>query len=282
MAKPGFLTDITTSPVTTLLRWLRANKTRRVATVFALLVPTAFFGWDLNRILAVEQWLFWTYLRLWGLLGLFGVASFAVGWRALAALLPAPPKLLERTALAFALGVLIFYLSVYVGGLFGLYQKGFFFAVPLVLTAIGAPKCLTDVRRIFRHLKHRNVRLFAPRGVVELVTAGFLLVALLLVYVPILVPNNISYDAIWYHLGIAEDYAAAGRLHPFREGWFLGAYPHLSSILYTWAFIGPGALHERVLLCGHIEFSLLLGTLVSVSALASKLAKQRLPYAAAA
>src|SRR4029079_19153728 len=70
----------------------------------------------------------------------------------------------------------------------------------------------------------------------------FGVVGLLLVYVPILTPHNVQHDARWYHLTIAQQYAAAGAITRFPEGWFLGAYPHLASLLYTWAMLMPAGI----------------------------------------
>jgi hypothetical protein len=282
MDKSEFLNDLSLPPLVTLKRKLRANRTRHLVVALLLLLSTAFFAVHLNRVLAIKQWLFWSILATLGKLSLMGISSFVIGWQTLSTLLRTPPKLLERAALSFAVGVLVFFLSVYVGGLFRWYNEAFFYALPLSLFAIGAPRFITDLNRLRRHVKSRKLSLFSPKGPLETVAFAFLILALALVYVPILVPNNLSYDAIWYHLTIAEDYAAFGGIHPFREGWFLAAYPHLSSILYAWAFFGPGVLHEHVLLCAHIEFLLVLGTLLSVSALASKLVNRRIPYAAAA
>ncbi len=60
--------------------------------------------------------------------------------------------------------------------------------------------------------------------------------ALAVVYLSIMVPENAAFDARSYHLPIAEHYATWGRIGRFPEGWFAGALPHLASWLYTWPF----------------------------------------------
>jgi len=269
-------------PVLNPSRWFAANKIRHRFAAIALILPAAFFAWHLNRAHSAEQWLVWSHARFLAFSALFAFSSFAIGWRLLDWILPVSPKLLERTALAFAIGVLAFYLIHFVAGLLGLYSSWYFYAMPISLLGGTAPKCIGDIRRISRHVRYRKINLFWPRGAIEHLAAGFLLVCLVAIYVTILVPNNMSYDARWYHVAIGEDYAVAGRIHPFREGWFLGAYPHLSSVLYAWAWLSPGELHERVLMCGQVEFVLLLGTLIGIAALANKIAERRVPYAGVA
>jgi len=83
----------------------------------------------------------------------------------------------------------------------------------------------------------------------------------------------VSFDARWYHLAIAEQYTVQGGIQPFREGWYLGAYPQLASWLYTWAFQMPGDLFDRVALCSHLEWTLFLATVPGVGLLARRVAK---------
>jgi len=52
-----------------------------------------------------------------------------------------------------------------------------------------------------------------------------------------LTSDSIGYDSSWYHLPVAEAYAAAGAIRPFRDGWILGTYPQLASVLYAWGLV---------------------------------------------
>jgi hypothetical protein len=263
------------------VRRLRSTRTRPIAVALALLATTGFFGWYLNRIHPIDRWLFPTYAEIWGYTLLFGLACFSSGWRVLSLLLAAPPRLLERIALALPLGVIVFYSSMFVCGALGLFNTGLFWGLPLLMIGGSAGRVLTDFQRIRRRMRPFHGRLVTPRRWPEAVGALFTGLCLVIIYAYIVYPNNLSYDAQWYHLPIAEQYVAAGAVVPFREGWFLGAYPHLSSFLYAWALLSPGALYEQTLLAGHLEFLLLVFTLVGVSALTSQLLRKQVPYAAA-
>jgi hypothetical protein len=82
------------------------------------------------------------------------------------------------------------------------------------------------------------------------------------------VPDNASYDARWYHLAIAEHYAAAGGIIRSVEGNVTVTIPQLTSVLASWAFCIPwGGLFDRYELAAHLEFVILLGTLPGVVAL---------------
>ena len=116
----------------------------------------------------------------------------------------------------------------------------------------------------------------------EVAAAALLLISLVAVYLQVITPINLGADAHWYHLPVAEHYARAGRIGPFVEGWYLGAYPQLASLLYTWAFLAPGQLFDRVALASHMEWMLFLATLASVAPLVRRLTGGlRVPYAAA-
>ena len=91
---------------------------------------------------------------------------------------------------------------------------------------------------------------------------------LALVYFSILSPDNTAFDARWYHLGIAEQYAAEGVVRRFPEGWFHGAEPQLASFLYAWAFLVPrGALFDRIELAAHLEFTIFTIALIGIPAI---------------
>jgi len=101
-----------------------------------------------------------------------------------------------------------------------------------------------------------------------------------LVYLPILTPLNLAYDARWYHLPIAEGYAAYGGIHRFPEGWFPGANPQLASYLYSWAFCIPGrVLFDQIGLSAHLEFGIFLATLAQVPVLVRRLNRGGRPTA---
>ena len=124
-----------------------------------------------NHYFPLQHWLFFTYLRIWGFVALFALPSLAVGLRLLSWLLPEPPRLGERLLLGFSLGVLIFFVAIFVGGVASLYGPVFFFAAPAVLATVGARSALREVRRVRAHLRRFGPRLVLPGGGVEALAA---------------------------------------------------------------------------------------------------------------
>lgn len=142
-----------------------------------------------------------------------------------------------------------------------------FYGLPLVFLAAGWPTvCGQLVARMGA----------PPRTQVwtaaQLVALCFGSICLLLVALQTLSPDNINYDAGWYHLRAAERYALAGGLVRTPEGDMLLSLPHLTSWLYTWAFLLPGAtVDARVRLALLLELCCVLGTLTLLPALARAL-----------
>ena len=102
-------------------------------------------------------------------------------------------------------------------------------------------------------------------------------------YLFVIVPMNIGADSHWYHLPIAERYAALGKITRFDDGWYLGVYPQLASVLYTWCYLFPGRLTDHTALCAHLEWFLFLVTLVGIAPLVRRLLRgHRVPLACAA
>jgi hypothetical protein len=87
-----------------------------------------------------------------------------------------------------------------------------------------------------------------------------------MIYLGLLSPSNINYDANWYHLSLAQDYARWGAIRPAFNT-YNNCVPHLATILYTWGYLLPGLSRaERWMCAQHIEFCLFLWTLVAVVA----------------
>ncbi len=104
------------------------------------------------------------------------------------------------------------------------------------------------------------------------VFAVFGLISVAIIYFKLLTPQNATYDARWYHLPMAEQYAVTGHVFRFDEGWFNGAMPHFASYLSTWAFLSPfGELFDRITLVAHLEFVLFVATLLSIPVLVDRL-----------
>jgi hypothetical protein len=247
-----------------------------------LLAATAFFAWWVNRFYPLEHWLFFRYLVVWLEVALFASASLSAGWRILRHLVAAHTETPERLTLAAGLGVLVFFGGTFIAGLLHLYGRLFFFVWPALMLAYGLPRFAADLLLRCRTSTSTIARAIAPRTIPQLAAAVLLIAGLLGLYLQILNPNQLGYDARWYHMPVAEFYVAAGGIEPFREGWYLGTYPQLTNLLYVWAFEGAGTLFDHVLLCTHLEYVLFLVTLLGVGVLAARLLRQdRLPYAAA-
>ena len=256
---------------------------RKATIVLCLIGAFLYFGHFVSDFYPLKHWLFFTFLRCWLGCALFLLASAVSGLFIVDRVLPRPPPLDERLLLSIGTGTLVFFWGMFVGGLLGVLGPVFFFALPLLLLALGAKTAWRLWKRVRPRLARFGVQMFMPRSGVELAAALLLGVSVLAVYLDVITPLNVGADAHWYHLPMAEHYAAAGAIRPSPEGWYFFAFPHLATILYTWAYLAPGQLHDKIALCSHLEFTLLLVTLVGVSVLTRRLlGGRRHPFAAAA
>ena len=252
------------------------ERARRGALPLALAAGTVALLAVVDRHYPLRDWLVWTYARAWLLAITWAVACLSVGHaivvRARREALPA----FEHLVVAFAVGVVAFFGALFGLGLAGLLGRTAFFGAPLVfLTVFGRDFALWSARLV-RHVAAAATRprpgLTLTENALSLGRTSLAAVGLLLVYLPVLSPENASWDARWYHLPIAEMYAASGAIAPFREGWYLGAYPQLASVTYAWAFLAPASdLFARVELCAHIEVICFLASLAGVSAIGARL-----------
>lgn len=259
------------------------GRLRSLAVIAVALGAAAFYLGFVNEFYPVKEWLFFRYLVAWACTLAFVASSLTAGWRLCRRLLPMALPLSERLVISLTVGVLLFFLGVFIAGCFDLYGRALFLIWPLLLLGYGAPKLTFD---LFRLTEQRDPQLdwrsLLPQTLPQLLACAFLLLGTLAVYLQVMTPLNLGADCYWYHEPIAESYVAAGGIRRFNEGWYVGTYPQLASFLYTWAFLAPGKLVDHVWLCTHIEFALFLASLVALSVLAARLLKQpRLAYAAA-
>ena len=170
---------------------------------------------------------------------------------------------LEALAYALALGFLAFGVAMYAGGYLGLYGPAFAVGLPLVLTAAGAPAAWPAARAWWRE----RARTPAPFSLLALGATLFGGLALGVLYLGLLSPAAVNYDAAWNHLVIAQDYAREGRIVPFPADWVKNV-PHLGSVVNTWAFLVPGLPEPalRWMMALHLEWTALLFTLTGVAA----------------
>jgi len=244
------------------------SPSQNVGLSIAAVVGIAILLYNFDHHLPVKDWLFWRYASYVVTCACWNIAVLAFGHAVLRRLKRDEPTL-EYLLFAMVVGVVAFYLAMFVAGMAGLYGKACFFVVPLVMFLIGAKASLhflvvhrARLRQAFREVLPAN-------NLTSVAVCAFGVVAVTALYLNVMLPGNISYDARWYHLGLAEQYVIAGRIPRFPQGWFMGAYPHLSSYLYTWAFLAPGTLlFDRVLLSAHLELVLFIWTLAGVGCLA--------------
>jgi hypothetical protein len=256
---------------------------RQAFALVVLLAGLGIFAAVANAHYPLRHWLFFVLARMWVFGLVFVLASLAAGWRILKWILPEPSVLGERLVLSFAIGVLVFVCGIFLCGIVGCLGLVVFFAWPAAMLLFGGPTLVRDARRIGRRLRPFGFRLLQPRSAIEAASAVGIVVSVVAIYLQVMTPANVSFDAQWYHLPMAEQYASSGRISPFAEGWYLGAIPQLSSLIYTWAFISPGALYDHIALAAHLEWFVFLATLVGVSVLARRLlGGRRVPYAAVA
>jgi hypothetical protein len=249
-----------------------AEWVRRIGLPLVLLGATIGFGILANHHYPIKDWLFLRYATFWLLSALFAAACFSSGHALVTRILGGSAlPILEHVTLSFAAGLYVFFLATLVGGLLGLYGRVFFFALPLLVLATGARPTFRYTRRAVRHLRGAWRR--SPRpSLWELLAHAVGFVGLGAVYFATLTPNNAAFDSRWYHLGIAEHYTAMGAVRRFPEGWILGTWPHLASLLYTWAFQMPGGrIADHIELAAHVEMTIFAISLVGIAALVRRL-----------
>jgi hypothetical protein len=247
------------------------DQLRSAALVATLLLCSAVFADRVYRYAPVQTWLSVRYALYWMLAAIFAAGCLAAGHGIVRALAPSDLPLRDHLVLAFGAGVLAFATLTFLAGIAGLLGGVFFVLAPLLLLAAGGRSALGDLHpRVRAALAHARTALRPAHWVTAVTTLGF--VGVVLVYLPVLAPANVSYDARWYHLAIAEQYATDGAIRRFPEGLLAGTYPELATLVYTWAFLLPGgALFDRVELAAHLEFAVFLGTLAGIPSLVRQL-----------
>ena len=248
--------------------------------VAALLVGAGAILFRVHLEYPISEWMLLSLARSWLLSLLWLLACGSLGWRALRLIGADFDDPAIRHLMAVTAGAALFALVVAGAGLAGVLGLAFFFLAPLACLTVSGTGYGADLLRASRSLVQavRSTRLSAPL----IFAMCVLVVGLLLVYAPTLSPHNVQHDARWYHLPIAQQYASQGSLRPFREGWFLASYPHLSSLLYTWAMLMPASIVARLELVAHLEFALFCVTLAGVAIAGRTLNGSRSGYWAAA
>lgn len=226
------------------------------------LVGTAIYVWAVRDTYAVEDWLAWPLLKIYGWVALANVAWLSLGHFILVRLFRERElPLLETLVMSEALGVTAFGLVLYAAGALHLFGKVFAPLIAVLCIGVGA---LDLWRLLGRYAAERGAaRAMTPWTVLLTALGGALLG---IVYLGVFTPDAINYDASWSHLTIGQDYAREGGIVAFPADYYK-ALPHLASLLHAWDFSVPGLIPAtRWMLALHQEFALFVWTLAGVSA----------------
>ena len=219
---------------------------RLVLTVILLGLGGLFIG-VMEKHYAIEDWLFWRYLRYWAWCTVMCLGSLGTGDLVVTRLVGRIRGIYAHTFVAFCTGLLIFGLALFAGGILQLYGDVLFYVLPMLMLGIGAPRLMKMKRELLPRLQRLSP--LDIRGLWALVIIIFGMYAWLMIYAGVLTPDNVMFDSRWKHLAIAESFEAHGGIFRFDQGWMFASRPHFASYLYTWAFMLPESeLFDRITL----------------------------------
>lgn len=247
-------------------RWLGLGPTRSALALAIGIGSVVILAATVERTYPMRNWLAAKMAVILGWEVLLNLAWAGVGLRVSHYLYRAAIAPLERLVVGVATGVVCFAFSLYLLGVVGMLRPAAAVGLILAFLLVGLPglrRWLADLQASSPPPAPRN---FWDRALPALATgAGILAVGI--IYLGILHPDTINYDARWWHLSISEGYARTGRLIRFPGNW-VNSYPHLASVLHTWDFLVPGITEQatRQMMVLHTEFSLFVWTLVGVGA----------------
>jgi hypothetical protein len=226
-------------------------------------------GGRLDEVYPVSEWLVWRLAPIWGYALLFNASCVAFGAFLTRRLLgnrelPA----LERLLQSMMLGLTAFVLSLYVLGFAHLFKPIIALGLPIMFLGVGA----RDAHALWLELVSWRAAVPQPKSVERVLGTLALMggaAALFFLYLEALDVSAINFDAIWYHFPIAQDYARVGHIIPF-PGENHRAYPHLTSMVHTWALLVPrlGSPTEHWMLSLHLEYAIVLWRIVGAATLA--------------
>ncbi len=240
------------------------------------LVALAASGLWLHQHLALQDWLAWTVIVIWGWQLVLAATLLLAGHVVVVRLLGIRPRsLAEWLALAIPAGALAFAMGMFAAGFLGFLRPLFAVLWPpgLALLALSIERNhLRDLRGWLRRYRPHSAALDPFRSI----ATGLGLLAVALVYLGNFSPSAITYDASWTHLTIAQDYARAGRIAPFLADWPKNL-PQLGSVINTWSFLVPGLDQPAAkwMMALHTEFAFFLWTLVGAAAAMQRLGGYR-------
>lgn len=248
-----------------------AQLARRGAPALAGLVALGgawVYGSKLDAVYAIRDWLFWRIALLWLYPLILSAACTSFGYLLVSRLIRERLPVLETLVYSMAAGLVCFDLFMYAGGALGWFHLWFAVALPASMLAAGGPFLIGYARRIIPEWRsQRRTRRALPQ-LIWVLAVIFGVIGAALVYLPLLTPDAINFDAAWCHLTTSQDYARHGRIVPF-VGDYARNVPQLASFVHTWGWLLPVPhLTQRWTLPLHTEFSMFLWTLVGVAAMA--------------
>lgn len=235
---------------------------RSIAVGLVGLAGAAYLLRFLHRIQPLEGWFFFDLATLWFWCLVFSAACASVGMLLVRRLIPAAARSpLQSLALAFPTGVVVFMLGIYLGGFLHLLSRPFAVVFAALLIAAGLKPSLAALREA------RAAGLPRLPGPLGLIASLLCLLAVGIIYLGVMTPDAINYDATWVHMIIPQDYARAGHIVSF-PGDQVKNVPHLGAMLVTWGFLVPGLdiPQLRWMMALHLEFTVFLWTLVGIAA----------------
>jgi hypothetical protein len=246
-------------------RWTAIGTRPRLAALAVTaicLAGTYAYAHYIDDVYALRFWLVWRLAALWFWVALWNLGCVSFGQFLLTRVLklrgvPA----LESAVMSMATGVVAFALAMYAAGALALYTPLFAIGLSVAMSALGARDLWPLTRQLWAELHVPE----SSRLLTRLIgAAGVVCVAI--VYLGVLSPDALNYDATWSHVVIAQEYARNGRMVPFIADYNRNV-PHLASLIYTWGYLFPEKKEAvRWMFALHSEFTLFLWTLAGVSA----------------
>jgi hypothetical protein len=243
-------------------RWIRDS-----LTAIAVVAAVIGFGMVLDTHIPIEKWLFWKMAKPIACAALWLASCVVPGLAIVQAIVPGLP-IRERLIQAAACGVYAFYLLQFIGGILGLFGPVWAIALPTTMLLAGAAASRDQLRRLWRRRATLRSSFFGASSFWQTAIVVFGIACLAWIYLSILTPRNAAFDAVWYHLGLGQGWAADGAILRSQEGWFAEALPNMAAVIYSWGFLLPTFdLFETAALAAQIEFLLFLMTLASIPVL---------------
>jgi len=266
-----------------------AGRLRSVAAGVLCLLGIWVYATVVGHSYPLHEWLFWRLAVLWLYGALFVSATLTFGHALLTRLVGAENNpgddsesdsgglpFAETLVMSVAIGVLAFCLAMIGAGALGIIGPVYAIVMPLVFLAIGVNRLPRLLRQAQTWWATRPTTTLGYATLRNLAVGGAI-VCLFLLYIQSMTPTAINYDASWYHMPVAEDYARTGKIFPMYAD-YNRAFPQLPSMLHTWAFSVPGLIPQlRWMLALQGEFLMVIWTIVGVVAGAEWMLRRRVP-----